>query len=390
MPEKKGKEAMPLSERIISPLSDEEILSRIGRTEPLLESWYRDFGRELPWREKEPGKRADPYHVWLSEIMLQQTRVETVIPYYQRFLSEVPDIPALSKADDALLYKLWEGLGYYSRVRGLKKGAQQVMEQFDGHLPESVPLLKTISGIGEYTAGAIGSIAFGLREPAVDGNLLRVSARWTAAEGDIAKMSVRKAFHDLLLTGMERMAMDPGDYNQAMMDLGAGICIPVTPRCERCPVRSCCLAFDRDQTALFPVKAPKKERRIEEKTVLLLTDGEKIYLRRRPENGLLAGLWEFPMLDGALGKEETEAALLRMGIRAANLSPLKKSVHRFTHIEWRMKGFVGLCREGAPEWSAVTREELEEKYTLPSALRVYRKAAETLFSEIQEEHIGIL
>ncbi|MCI6022542.1 MAG: A/G-specific adenine glycosylase [Oscillospiraceae bacterium] len=390
MPEKKGKEEMPLSERIISPLSDEEILSRIGRTEPLLESWYRDFGRELPWREKEPGKRTDPYHVWLSEIMLQQTRVETVIPYYQRFLSEVPDIPALSKADDALLYKLWEGLGYYSRVRGLKKGAQQVMEQFGGHLPESVPLLKTISGIGEYTAGAIGSIAFGLREPAVDGNLLRVSARWTAAEGDIAKMSVRKAFHDLLLTGMERMAMDPGDYNQAMMDLGAGICIPVTPRCERCPVRSCCLAFDRDQTALFPVKAPKKERRIEEKTVLLLTDGEKIYLRRRPENGLLAGLWEFPMLDGALGKEETEAALLRMGIRAANLSPLKKSVHRFTHIEWRMKGFVGLCREGAPEWSAVTREELEEKYTLPSALRVYRKAAETLFSEIQEEHIGIL
>lgn len=182
------------AEVLLSPLTEEEMIGRLTGMAVVLDEWYRKEGRRLPWREE-----SSPYHVWLSEIMLQQTRVEAVLPYYRRFLEAVPDIPSLANADDMQLAKLWEGLGYYSRVRNLKKGACQVMQEFGGELPASIAALRSICGIGDYTAGAIGSIAFGIREPAVDGNLLRVTSRLLAAEGDITRPQVKKAFHDVLI-----------------------------------------------------------------------------------------------------------------------------------------------------------------------------------------------
>lgn len=369
------------TEVLFSPLDSAEMLARVsGMSGPLL-YWYREHGRVLPWREKAAsGDENAPYFIWLSEIMLQQTRVETVIPYYHRFLEAIPDIPSLAAADDQLLHKLWEGLGYYSRVRNLKKGAVQVMEQYGGRLPASIPLLRDICGIGEYTAGAIGSIAFGLKEPAVDGNLLRVTSRLLAAEGDIGKPAVKKAFHDLLLEGMPSAPADTGDFNQAMMDLGAGICVPGEPDCEKCPVSRYCLAHERGQAGLFPVKAKAKERRVEEKTVLVILTGEgldTVLLHQREETGLLAGLWEFPMLEGCRTAEDVKEKLREMGLMPERVLALKNAKHIFSHIEWRMKGFLAYCPQGkAPDGlRPVTLEQLEEEYPLSSAFRVYRAAA---------------
>lgn len=369
------------TEALLSPLDGTEMLARVsGMSQPLL-SWYREHGRVLPWREKAvSGDINMPYYIWLSEIMLQQTRVETVIPYYQRFLEAVPDIPSLAAADDQLLHKLWEGLGYYSRVRNLKKGAMQVMEQYGGQLPASIPLLRDICGIGDYTAGAIGSIAFGLKEPAVDGNLLRVTSRLLATEGDIGKPAVKKAFHDLLLEGMPSSPSDTGDFNQAMMDLGAGLCVPGTPECGNCPISRYCFAYERGQAELFPVKAKRAERKIQFKTVLVILTGKKlntVLLRQREESGLLAGLWEFPMEDGYLSAEEVREKLKSMGLIPERVLALKDAKHLFTHIEWQMKGFLVYCPEGdfPSFFHLATQEQLEKKYTLPSAFRVYRAAA---------------
>ena len=364
-----------IAEVLLSPLTETEMIGRLTAMAGALDDWYHREGRRLPWREE-----STPYHVWLSEIMLQQTRVEVVLPYYQRFLEAIPDIAALAEADDMLLAKLWEGLGYYSRVRNLKKGARQVMEQFDGQLPASIAELRTICGIGEYTAGAIGSIAFGIREPAVDGNLLRVTSRLLAAEGDITRPQVKTAFHDVLYTAMSLFpsALHPGDFNQAMMDLGSGVCTPAQPACDRCPVREHCLACARDQAELFPVKSAKKVRRIEEKTILVVVSGGYLMLQKRPETGLLAGLWEFPSLDGKMDEQQTRQALASAGISVKRLVSLASSKHLFTHIEWQMTGYLVICEEECtfPDgWQPVTLTELEESYPVPSALRVYRKAA---------------
>ncbi len=360
---------------LLSPLEQEEMIGRLTAMAGALDDWYQKEGRQLPWRTE-----STPYHVWLSEIMLQQTRVEAVIPYYHRFLEAIPDIAALSEADDMQLAKLWEGLGYYSRVRNLKKGAQQVMEQFDGQLPDNIWDLRAICGIGEYTAGAIGSIAFGIREPAVDGNLLRVTSRLLAAEGDITRPQVKKAFHDILYIAMSFFppSLYPGDFNQAMMDLGSGVCTPSRPDCSRCPVQEYCLACARDQAELFPVKSAKKARRVEEKTILVIISDDHLMLRQREEKGLLAGLWEFPSLDGKLTVEQTAQQLGRLGIRPVRMAALSESRHLFTHIEWQMTGVLAICQKGCrfpAGWQPVTLAQLEESFPVPSALRVYRKAA---------------
>ena len=360
---------------LLSPLEQEEMIGRLTAMASALDEWYQKEGRQLPWRTD-----STPYHVWLSEIMLQQTRVEAVIPYYHRFLEAVPDIAALSEADDMQLVKLWEGLGYYSRVRNLKKGARQVMEQFGGQLPGNIRDLRSVCGIGEYTAGAIGSIAFGIREPAVDGNLLRVTSRLLAAEGDITRPQVKKAFHDILYTAMSLFpaSLYPGDFNQAMMDLGSGVCTPSQPDCTNCPVREYCLACMRDQAELFPVKSAKKARRVEEKTVLVIICEDHLLLRQRAANGLLAGLWEFPSVDGKLTVQQTARLLESMGIETTRLVSLSESRHLFTHIEWQMTGVLAICKKGCsfPDgWQPVTLADLQESYPVPSALRVYRKAA---------------
>ena len=360
---------------LLSPLTEEEMIGRLTGMAVVLDEWYRKEGRRLPWREE-----SSPYHVWLSEIMLQQTRVEAVLPYYRRFLEAVPDIPSLANAADMQLAKLWEGLGYYSRVRNLKKGACQVMQEFGGELPASIAALRSICGIGDYTAGAIGSIAFGIREPAVDGNLLRVTSRLLAAEGDITRPQVKKAFHDVLYTAMSDFpsALHPGNFNQAMMDLGSGVCTPGQPACDRCPVWDYCLAGARDQAELFPVKSAKKARRVEQKTVLVVIEEDRLFLRKRAETGLLAGLWEFPSLDGEADERQVRQALELVGIPVRRLIPLAHSKHLFTHIEWQMTGFLAVCGAGGHlpgGWQPVTLAQLEESYPVPSALRVYRKAA---------------
>ena len=311
---------------------------------PYLLHWYRYNARVLPWRE-------DPsaYHVWISEIMLQQTRVEAVRSYYQRFLEELPDIPALAACPDDRLMKLWEGLGYYSRCRNLKKAANLVCEKYGGELPADYKKLRELPGIGDYTAGAVSSIAFGLPEPAVDGNLLRVCARLTGSREDILSPAVKKDLTEKLRKVMP--GEESGALNQALMDLGAGICLPNgTPHCEDCPLMHLCTAFAEGTVSEIPVRAPKKERRTEKKTVFLVFSNGRVLLHKRPETGLLAGLYEFPNVPGALSEKKAEEALSKLlpglRIKDGKLKKEEDAVHVFTHIKWELKAYRGTVSEG--------------------------------------------
>ena len=257
---------------------------------PLLQ-WYGDNARDLPWR-----KTADPYRIWVSEIMLQQTRVAAVMGYYERFLAAFPTVRDLAQAPEERLTKLWQGLGYYSRARNLQKAARQIEEQFGGAFPAEYDAILSLAGVGEYTAGAVASIAFGIAVPAVDGNVLRVVTRILGDRSDITRPAVRQEVRRLLLRVIPKNA--PGAFNQALMELGATVCLPNgAPLCENCPVRELCLARAEDAAAEIPVKTPKKARRVEERTVYLLFYRGRVALRRRPERGLLAGLWEYPNLE---------------------------------------------------------------------------------------------
>lgn len=301
-------------------------------TPPLL-AWYDRSGRTLPWRSV-----VTPYRTWVSEIMLQQTRVSAVIPYFERFMTELPDIAALADVPEERLLKLWEGLGYYSRARNLQKAAKVVVSDLGGELPKTCAALKTLPGIGDYTAAAIASINFGEPVAAVDGNLLRVAARVSGCADDIMDAKVRKQF-----TAHLNEAIDParpGAYNQAMMDLGATVCLPNgAPKCGACPARAICAAYRNGLTEVLPVRAKKKARKIEERTVLLLFRDGKIALRKRPDTGLLASLWEFPSVPGSLDEAGVTLALAQMGLSAQTVEPAGSAKHIFTHIEWDMKGY---------------------------------------------------
>ena len=359
---------------LLSPLSAEEMEGRVRRMGEALLVWYGQEARDLPWR-----RTRDPYRIWLSEIMLQQTRVETVIPYYERFLQALPDMKALAEAPEEQLHKLWEGLGYYSRVRNLQKAARQAMEQYGGRLPETYDELLNLCGIGDYTAGAVASIAFGQPVPAVDGNVLRVLSRLLAAEGDILSPAVKRSVRTLLL---EQMPPQPGAFNQALMDLGATICLPGgDPRCGSCPIRSDCLAADRGQQLAFPVKKQKKPRRVEERTVFLLRDeAGRVLLHRRPDEGLLAGLWEFPHTEGTLSRSEADALLRKRGIVPLQLLSLRPAKHIFTHIEWRMSGYLICCGGLEPGEDEVlaTGQQRREVYTLSSAFAAFQKVLDQM------------
>lgn len=337
-------------------------------TEPLL-NWYHLSARTMPWRS-EPS----PYRVWLSEIMLQQTRVEAVIPYFLRFVQAIPDISALAEAPEEQLHKLWEGLGYYSRVRNLQKAAKQVMKRYDGMLPPSYELLLDLCGIGPYTAGAIASIAFGIPVPAVDGNVLRVLSRIFAGEADINAATVKKEYQELLYRTMPQDK--PGDFNQALMELGATVCLPNgKPKCEDCPIAFECLGYQQGNPMLYPVKAEKKPRRIEQKTVLILCTPQGVLLHQRQSSGLLAGLWEFPNLDGHLTEQEVIDYLQSRGIQEESIEPLKPAKHIFTHIEWQMIGYYVGCSDLCPAFDEVTADTaaLEQIYTVPNAFAAYKK-----------------
>ena len=282
-------------------------------TVPLL-AWYNLNGRTLPWRSV-----VTPYRTWVSEIMLQQTRVGAVIPYFERFMEELPDVSALAAVSEERLLKLWEGLGYYSRARNLQKAAKIVVSDFGGALPQSYHALLSLPGIGEYTAAAIASINFSEPVAAVDGNLLRVAARVSGCGEDIMDAKVRRLFRQRLDAAID--ANRPGAYNQAMMDLGATVCLPNgAPKCEICPARTVCEAYKNGLTEVLPVRAKKKSRRVEERTVLLLFQGRKVALRKRPDTGLLAGLWEYPNLPESLDEAGALLALAQMGLSAESIA----------------------------------------------------------------------
>lgn len=330
-------------------------------------NWYDASRRILPWREQ-----PTPYRVWVSEIMLQQTRVEAVLPYYERFLSALPDVQALAQASQETLYKLWEGLGYYSRVRNLQKAAQMICEQYGGQLPGTSKELNRLPGIGPYTAGAIASIAFGEASPAVDGNVLRVISRVLAKDWDIQNAAVKKEVTKLVCGMIPQQRA--GDFNQSLMELGAVVCLPNgTPKCEQCPLQTLCEAYRQGRQQELPVKAQKKARRIEERTVWLLFHGDRVAIRKRPEQGILAGMWEFP---NALAEEDAEQVV---GVPVRDIQESKRAKHVFTHVEWHMRGMTGVAEEaGDLRW--VTVQQLRDEIALPSAFRVYRSLAIDLLS----------
>ena len=299
--------------------------------EPLLR-WFHSEKRALPWREE-----PTPYRVWVSEIMLQQTRVEAVKPYFERFVAALPDVRALARADEDTLMKLWEGLGYYSRARHLQSAARLICSDHGSEIPARFDDLLALPGIGRYTAGAIASIAFGERRPAVDGNVLRVIMRLLACPADILKESTKRAVEEALIT---RLPENAGDFNQALMELGALVCLPRgAARCPSCPLERLCLAKEANLQAELPQKTPPKRRRTEKLTIFLLAKNGKIALEKRPAQGLLAGLWGFPAMEGHLKKKEAEEALQAIGLIPAKLHALPTAQHIFSHITWQMVGW---------------------------------------------------
>ncbi len=340
-------------------------------SKPLLK-WYDSNRRVLPWREE-----PTPYRVWVSEIMLQQTRVEAVKPYFERFMEALPDVESLAGAPEEALLKLWEGLGYYNRARNLQEAARQIMTEYNGEMPSEYEELCRLKGIGSYTAGAIASIAFGKRVPAVDGNVLRVVSRICRRDEDILLPKVKKRMEEELLLALPDR---PGDFNQAMMEIGAMVCIPNgTPHCERCPLADICMAKADGVQAEYPKKSSKKKRRIEEKTVLVIQDENKAALHRRPQKGLLAGMYEFPTIEGHKTAEEVQSWLEERGLKILRIVPLQEAKHIFTHKEWHMRGYMVRVDELAPknerllqeDWIFAGAAETEEKYPVPSAFAAY-------------------
>ena len=326
--------------------------------------WYEINRRDLPWR-----KDKDPYHIWVSEIMLQQTRVEAVKGYYARFLETLPTIEVLASADDELLHKLWEGLGYYSRVRNLKKAAIQIMENHNGVFPDAHAEVSALAGIGPYTSGAICSIAFNLPTPAVDGNVLRVISRLTDDDTPIDKPAYRKEITESLAAIYPKRA---GDFTQALMELGATVCGPNRkPDCENCPCNEFCLAYAHGTAEDLPVKKTKAQRRVEDKTVFILSCDDFYALHKRPNKGLLAGLWEFPNVPGKLELETAIAEVEKFNLKPKEIIRQVEKKHIFTHIEWHMSGIYMEVKDKTGEFAWMSAEQIQKEAALPTAFRQF-------------------
>lgn len=383
---------------------DSRLLERLLQAADPLLRWYSHSARPLPWRECPTA-----YRVWISEIMLQQTRVEAVKPYYQRFLEALPDIPSLASVEEDRLMKLWEGLGYYSRARNLKRAAQETVERFGSQLPGDYEQLLTLPGIGEYTAGAIASIAFGIPVPAVDGNVLRVLARYLSSSADILDPREKTAYRAAAMAMLP--SENPGDFNQAMMELGATVCLPNTePRCLLCPLRPHCLGYEQQTARELPYRRPKAPRKEQERLVLAITDAEhtRVLLHKR-SSGLLAGLWELPnwerpqrfspqgLLNDLIAALPEMKFLIKTAGTFSQPQPFGKAKHIFTHIQWNMEGFLitlpvqeaGQSSPSLPEdwtWAGISHKfsplhgNLQE-YPLPSAFRFFVKKLLTLEEE---------
>lgn len=326
--------------------------------------WFDREKRDLPWR-----KDKEPYHIWLSEIMLQQTRVEAVRGYYGRFLSALPTVEALANADDDLLHKLWEGLGYYSRVRNLKKAAQQIVSKHNGVFPSEYDDVLALPGIGDYTAGAICSIAFNKPTPAVDGNVLRVISRLT---NDPTPIDL-PAFKKQVRTSLEKIyPSNAGDFTQALMELGATVCGPNRkPDCPACPCNEFCQGREAGTADSLPVKLPKKGRKEADLTVLIMRCGERYALEKRPEKGLLAGLWQFPNLPGKLDAVKALAHTESMGLHPKDIFRQADKIHIFTHIQWNMRGIYLEVSEQNSKYHWLTPDQINAGTALPTAFRQF-------------------
>ena len=336
--------------------------------EPVVD-WFRENKRDLPWR-----RRMNAYQVWISEIMLQQTRVEAVKPYYERFLRELPDVEALAAVPEDRLLKLWEGLGYYSRARNLKKAAIQIMDEFGGKFPETYDEIRSLQGVGSYTAGAVSSFVYGLPKAAVDGNVFRVVTRLLADPDDITKAGTRKKIEDLIGEAIPREC--PGDFNQGLIELGAIICLPNgAPKCGECPLNSICRACAQGTQLEFPVKKKAKARRVEKRTVFLFCDSSSVAIRKRPDEGLLAGLYEFPNVEGYLDQKEVIEYAKTLGLAPIRVKQLGNAKHIFSHVEWHMRGYEILVDELEKSMTGdvifAGRRDLEEKYPMPSAFEAF-------------------
>lgn len=337
------------------------------RLPEVLLPWYESNRRDLPWRED-----TDPYHIWVSEIMLQQTRVEAVKDYYARFLQTLPTVADLANCDDVLLHKLWEGLGYYSRVRNLKKAAQQIMDKHNGVFPGEYSQVLALPGVGEYTAGAICSIAFNQPTPAVDGNVMRVISRVTDDDTPIDLPAYKKSVQKALA---EVYPQNAGDFTQALMELGATICGPNRrPDCENCPCKAFCLSFQQGTANNLPVKSPKKERRIEEKTVFILSCCGKFALEKREDKGLLAGLWQLPNVSGKLDSQRVLERVEKFGLKPSEIYMQVERKHIFTHIEWDMCGAYVEVAECGGDFLWFTEEQISRQIALPTAFRLFLPA----------------
>ena len=346
-------------------MRDEEI---VQAAVPRLIAWYRANRRPLPWR-REPT----PYHVWISEIMLQQTRIEAALGYYARFLEALPDVRSLAEVEEDRLLKLWEGLGYYSRARNLKKAALQIVERYGGELPRKAEALRALPGIGDYTAGAIASIAYGEPEPAVDGNVMRVVMRLLASSEDVMAQANRKHV-TALLKAVYPAGADAALLTEGIMELGETVCIPNgEAACLLCPLSGLCRAFKAGTVQDYPVRSKPKERRLERRTVLLLRCGERYAVRKRGGKGLLAGLWEFPNEDGSLTEAEVRALIQSRSGSVLALAPCGEAKHVFTHVEWRMRGWRAALSEELPDLLWKTPEEIRRDCPIPTALRYYEK-----------------
>lgn len=342
-------------------------------------AWYRSQKRILPWRET-----GDPYDVWISEIMLQQTRVEFVKERFIQFKDALPDIPSLASVTDDDLMKLWEGMGYYSRARNLKKCAQVLMDQYGGSLPADYNSLLTLPGIGPYTAGAIASIGCGIPVPAVDGNVLRVFARLMGDARDIRGADIRKDINAcisrfLTAEATQMQEDDPKfvpDFTQAWMELGALICVPNgEPHCTDCPLRNTCTAHKDKTTDTIPYRSPLKSRTVVDRTVAVIRDCNRFLLRKRPDKGLLAGLYEFPGYEGSLSKSELSKILIKEGLAPVRITALPSSKHIFSHVEWHMTAYEVMIEniDEIPMENAVllTKKELQ-RFAVPSAFHAYK------------------
>ncbi len=331
----------------------------------VLPDWFEKNHRSLPWR-----RDREPYHVWLSEIMLQQTRVEAVRGYYLRFLEALPTVEALAAASPDALHKLWEGLGYYSRVRNLQKAAQSIVSEHGGQFPREYAAVRALPGIGDYTAGAICSICFEQPTPAVDGNVLRVVSRATASFQPVTEPKVKKEVAQALAAVYP--AGRCGAFTQALMELGATVCLPNgTPRCGDCPCKPFCRGFAENVARQLPVRAAKKERRVETRTVLVLRCGARYALVKRPGRGLLAGLWSFPNVDGFLSPQQALEQAAEWGAEPEAIEGTAERFHVFTHIRWELRGHYLSCRAECPPFIWATADELEREYALPTAFRQF-------------------